>query len=434
MVYAAGYTPFDSLCVEQVIVAKESMIWRCKTLTPRGDHLVNTVTKISRPILMTRSIAILASLFLLIACDTPQPFTFGGGDGGDETEDTLDPRDPNDTDDNKFLFDAERGLTMNSVEYNIDDQELIINNLPFDGPDGRYINPVNLGGGQVFESIQTLTTGIVKHYAVYVSSDHIQGVAAAGENWGDFGYGGANIVRDSFSLPNEGEYVFTGDYLGVRTFGDRSGLEMVSADVTMALDILDFDPVEGVQGAIIGWISNRSLENSDGSPRFGATQVFLRLIEFTTDNGNFAEGSAVYYAAGTPDQAGDGTYEGFLAGTDAIEIGANIVLEGADYTQVVYYEVVDYEITTPEQVFVNPVTGMVTTIPATVVTGTASAANGETREFAQNLVDSGIQVGTINVDLATLPDGAVVTSTRIESEPISSTFNAREVGVIVAAQ
>ena len=114
MVYAAGYTPFDSLCVEQVIVAKESMIWRCKTLTPRGDHLVNTVTKISRPILMTRSIAILASLFLLIACDTPQPFTFGGGDGGDETEDTLDPRDPNDTDDNKFLFDAERGLTIKS--------------------------------------------------------------------------------------------------------------------------------------------------------------------------------------------------------------------------------------------------------------------------------------------------------------------------------
>lgn len=184
---------------------------------------------------------------MLTACSGTQPFDFDA-EFEEETE-VVDPTDPNVTVDSKFAFDREAGLTMNSVtvvENTDGSNHLLINNLPFDGPEGRYDFVSALGAGGVYGSQQTETTGQVKHYAVFISSTHIEAAAAAGEDWVNFGYGGANINRDSFSLPNDGEYVYTGDYVGVRTFEDRAGLELVDGDVRILLDVNDFDPVGGI--------------------------------------------------------------------------------------------------------------------------------------------------------------------------------------------
>ncbi len=380
---------------------------------------------------MTRLFATISMLALLTACDSPQPFTFGGSD---ETEETVDETDPNVIADSKFAFDASRGLTMNSVEFDAANNELIINNLPFDGPAGRYINPRSFGGGEIFESIQTPTTGLVKHYAVFIRSDHIQATAAAGVDWGDYGYGGANITRDGFTLPDGGEYVFVGEYVGVRTFEERSGLEFVSGDVVVILDILDFDPVEGIQGAITGTIGNRHVETPEGRVIYGTTPVSLEVVSFTTEEGVFDGGVASSNYADGSNGAMSGTYEGFLAGDDASEIGANVVLQGAAYSQNVQYEIVTYTVTTPAQQVVNPFTGVVTTVPESITEGEVSAMTSDARSNVQDDVDNGIFVPTLTVGASDLPADAVVVGTQIENELVISEDNVREIGVVVAAQ
>ena len=182
--------------------------------------------------------AALSSFVILAACDGENPFMVEVTAPTGETE-TLEPGDPNTTVSNRFLFDRSRGLTMNSVAYddngtagNTADDTLIINNLPFDGTDGRYdavsgsqFTDVNGVRREIYESRQTATTGVIKHYAVFIDGQFLEATAAAGRDWGTFGNAGANINRDSFNLPvtAETEYVYAGIYAGTRTFNERSG-------------------------------------------------------------------------------------------------------------------------------------------------------------------------------------------------------------------
>lgn len=379
-------------------------------------------------LIMFRLFATMSVFAALSACSGTQPFDWATDNGTDETEETIDPTDPNVTVDSKFAYDRERGLTMNRVDYDSENNELVINNLPFDGPSGRYDQFGTVGAAGAYESRQTDTTGRVKHYAVFLQSDHIDAAAAAGANWVNFGYGGANITRDSFTSPIDGEYVYFGDYAGVRTFSDRSGLELVSGDVTILLDVNDFDPVDGIQGAIVGTISGRDISGLVGNSNASLQNVGLVLVEFTTADGTFDGGTAQTTLA-DGSNGGSGSFEGFLAGTNSTDIGANVVIEGPAYSQSVGYEVVTYQVT---EETLNPFTGEV--IATTTSTTTVSGLTNDEYAVIQDQINAGQTVPFQSFNNAEIPSNAVITGRRNEYQLFVSEFDAREIGVLVAEQ
>ncbi len=262
--------------------------------------------------------------------------------GTGETEE-LSPLDPNTSADSKFLFDPENRLTMNSVEYDAANDQLVINNLPFDGPDGHYDRYGNHNGADFYASQQTATTGQIQHYAVYVKSGDMAAFAAAGADWVDVGYGGANVRRESFAFPGGvGEYVYLGTYAGLRTYDGGTGLDLVTGDARLLLDILDFDPQGGIQGAITGRITNRDLARADGSGNetWAAGELpdlILNTVSFNSDDGTF-DGGTVTTAPDTtatdPASGGsednlpvDGSYSGMIGGASGENLGITMVID-----------------------------------------------------------------------------------------------------------
>lgn len=384
---------------------------------------------------MRSMFAALATLFLLAACGPGQPFTFN--ENTDETEETVDPNDPNTSVDSKFLFDRESGMTMNSVRYDAENDELVINNLPFDGPAGRYDHLRNLGRGAissaVYENRQTATTGLIKHYAVFVRSEHINAFAALGD-WNGYGYGGANVTRTEFSLPDdvEREYVFLGAYAGIRSFENRGGLEIVNGDVRILLDVDDFDPENGIQGAIVGSIYNRTATTPNGGALVDLPRMQLALVEFSSTDGVFTDGTATSYF---PDRSvrDSGSFEGMLAGSQSDAIGAHILTRGPAHFQTVSFDRVEYEITS-EDVIIPGIPGVIPdrVIPGVTTTGTYDAISPDDFDAIQAAVDRGLIVPRFTYNSSDLPDGAVVTGVSVETRDFTSDFSAQEVGVLVA--
>ncbi|SLN39394.1 hypothetical protein ROG8370_01631 [Roseovarius gaetbuli] len=339
--------------------------------------------------------------------------TTGPGTPTTPTDPTVDPTDPNVDVNSRFLFDVGRDLTMNSVTFDPLNNQLVINNLPFDGPDQIYSNIGSRNTAEFFASRKTPTTGRIQHYAVFVKRDDLEATAAAGAEWGDFGFGGANIKRDSFNLPANGEYVYTGVYAGVRTFNDRTGLHLVTGNAELLLDINDLDPAAGLQGNIVGSVTNRTRTLPSGTALTGLPNLTLNSVTFNTVTGAFEGGTA-----NTFDSAGDirdsGTYEGLIAGAIGEEIGTLSVIEGVAEIQNVAFETVEYT--------------------AGGTTGTARALTATNTPTVQALVDAGLAVPLVRVETADLPTGAVITSTTIETQEFRSDFNAREIGVIGADQ
>ena len=164
--------------------------------------------------------------------------------------------------------------------------------IPIDAPSLREVC-VLLGvilAGAIM-SRTTATTGLIKHYAVFLDSTFLEATAAAG-NWGSFGNAGANINRSSFTLPvtAETEYVYVGVYAGTRTFDRRSGVELVTGDVTLLLDTADFDPNGDFEGDIVGWVDNRvrvapGLTGGGDLPRISLVEVSYDPINGVWDDG-----------------------------------------------------------------------------------------------------------------------------------------------------
>ena len=148
---------------------------------------------------MNRFVSGLAVFCLLGACS---------GDGTNPFQEPLVEDDNPSTANSKFLFNIEDKLTMNDVSYDADNNVILINNLPFDGPSQRYLSDRTQGGVGLFKSIQTATTGQIQHFAVFMQNEDMQVAAAAGVNWIDYGYAGANVKRNTYRLPGGvGEYV-----------------------------------------------------------------------------------------------------------------------------------------------------------------------------------------------------------------------------------
>ncbi|MCH2075628.1 MAG: hypothetical protein MK180_01920 [Rhodobacteraceae bacterium] len=326
----------------------------------------------------------------------------------------LETQDPN-TQNSRFLFDPGRKLTMNSVVYDEDTDELVINNLPFDGPDGRYDFVRGQGGAGVYQSRVTATTGQIQHYAVYMSTDNIEAAAAGGRDWSDFGFTGAHLERHAFALPGGiGEYVYVGNYAGIRTLEDQSGLQITTGNAQLLLDILDFDNNGEVEGAIVGTIGPRTRTDSDGSSLSTLPSISLATVSFDPATGIFLDGAATT-AAPDGNVRDAGTYEGVIAGSEGEDIGVMLVMTGTAEVQEVTYQVIEWEDT------------------ANGTSGSVFGLNGDNRDAIQAIVDSGGTVGFLTADFSEVPAGATTTLST-ETEILTSDFNAQEVGVVITSQ
>lgn len=333
--------------------------------------------------------------------------------------------DPNISSHSKFAWDPTRNLTMNAVTYDSATDKLVINNLPFDGPEGIYDNVLTFANGaKAYKSRSTETTGQMPHYAVFVSTAAMQATSAAGTNWLGFGNSGANVNRTGFRLPAGGEYIYVGKYAATRVFDGRTGLELVTGDLNLIVDVLDFDPINGVQGDIAGRISNRSRVFSElpvASNRFSsatATQgrslpdIFLAEVGFSTKEGSFDNGAANSY---TPDNIAweSGTYSGILGGASGDQIGGYSIITGTADVQQVRYQVQNYTLAG--------------------VSGVASGLDSMSQARLQEMLNAGETLPSLLLAPA-LPNGAVPTTSSFVDLQLRTDYTAREIGVFVGSQ
>lgn len=222
---------------------------------------------------------------------------------------------------------------VGSFTYDAETDQLVINNLPFDGPDGVYTNTgvAAVTGFNVYESTETDETGQRKFFAVFRQSDS-GSVSAGAVGTGDyaaFGFGGGAISRstNSVAVPNSGEAVYTGEYGGLRVVEGSAGendINLVSGDATIDVDFADFD----VTGAVEGRITNREFYDVNGN-LIGT----LPTIVLATGNIN-ADGTIGQSSATTFDSNGDplqtGTYDALFGGPNGSEIAGIIVITGPE--------------------------------------------------------------------------------------------------------
>lgn len=284
---------------------------------------------------MYRSILGIAAVAVLGACsgdDGSNPLTGGEAVLDDDLQLTA-AGDPNVDPASRFLFDFDAGLTMNELVFDEANNQLIINNLPFDGPDGAYQETAVLANGySAYESTQTAETGQRQYFAVFRQSDSgsSQAGAAGTGDYQGFGFGGALAERlnPSVSLPGEGEFVYTGDYAAVRILGDQGmgedDVTLVTGDALIEVDILDFDNTGAVEGAI----TNRVVLDNSGAP----TGEVLPAVILATAGIDFETATINSSTANSLDVDGtelqSGSWEGVFAGPDGEEIAGFILLEG----------------------------------------------------------------------------------------------------------
>ncbi len=371
---------------------------------------------------MSRFLAAIAATTLLLGCDGANPFQVEVISPDGETE-LIDANDPNTDVNSRFAYDPDRNLTLNSVEYDEAGGRLIINNLPFDGPDGVYddvagARTVNAAGQvtDIFQNREAVINGEMQYYAVFVQSDYLDATSAAGRNWANFGFAGANLNRSEYATPTspQGTYEYIGVYAATRTYDERGGIELIRGDATLYLDIDDVDPLEGVQGTVVGSITNRT-RDAIGDTMVGALpDVSLESVTFNTETGLWENGDAFTYYDG--EVRDTGTHEGLIAGPNAEELGGYVIFEGVADIQTITFEIVTWEVT---DAFGN------------VTIGTTSGDNVADLDAVQSSVNAGIAVGTLTVGAGDLPTGAVVTGSTFDTFDLDAEFNAREIGVFV---
>ncbi|OCX60938.1 hypothetical protein BFP70_15810 [Thioclava sp. SK-1] len=362
----------------------------------------------------------------------------------DETPTTVDSTDPN-TDNAMFLFDESASLTLNSVEYDDTTDTLVINNLPYDGPDMTYDRRGEFNGVPIYASRQSSiggipTKGILDYYAVFISNDDMEAMSAASSDWQNAGFAGAKLQRNTFALPagdsgtNIGEYIYIGTYAATRTFNGKTGLEFVTGDINLALDILDVDPDSGQQGTVMGTISNRARQTTDGVSKRALPNVQLETVTFETDTGRFEGGTATSYLpnASTVTVQDSGSYQGMIAGDDGTSMGALVNITGPAEMQEVYYEVIKWEGTQPVAGIDQSGQPIVVDTP---ISGTVSALEQIGADTVQTRVEAGESVGTLAATL-TVPSNVTVTSqsTSLDSQVFQSDETARELGVAISEQ
>lgn len=266
---------------------------------------------------MTRTILCVAALAILAACGDGNPFTAAE----DETPDA----DAN----NLYATGFGDDLTMNNLRYDEDADQLVINNLPFDGADGRYsrVSSRTVGAFNVYKSEQ-FDSRPFRYYAVFRRSDsgNAQVAAVGTDRYVGYGFGGATAQRlnNNVTMPDEGEYVFTGDYAAVRVRGGGKNEQYVSGDIRIDIDIRDFDTI----GAVEGIINNRKLYRRNGTLVSEQNDyVALATAEIDFANAGTVKSTATLIEYVTADSLASGDWKAVFAGDNAEEMAGIIVLD-----------------------------------------------------------------------------------------------------------
>ncbi|WP_281856139.1 hypothetical protein [Litoreibacter halocynthiae] len=274
------------------------------------------------------------SVSALIACG-------GSGDNpvtGGTVDTDVDPTDPNVVTGQKFAFDRSVGLVANSIEFRENvagdpsDDQLVINNIPFDTTTGEYDRTGTLPNGWgLYQNTERNLEGRLQYYAVFnqsATADVEGGVAASPQYRGSIGNAGAVIRRSGtpVSLPVAGIFNYNGSYSGIReidndldTTGTVPGITLVTGDALVRVDYGDFD----VTGDIVGSISNRNVYDVNGTFLGSLSNVSLAeaLIDRPTQTINES-------GASSQDGLLSGTWEGVFGGPTGNEIAAYVILNG----------------------------------------------------------------------------------------------------------
>ncbi len=277
--------------------------------------------------IMYKSIFAGLCLFALAACGSGVDQSGGGGSvpGGGSTND-------------QEVYIGDTG-DMNNLVYDAANDQLVINNLPFDGVDGVYLNngqgtvggagPIN--GFGVYESQSVGQTGAFQYYAVFRESGNVRAGAAGTGDYAEFGHGGAMIARNSEpnSLPiATGELVYTGLYAGIRVIDENSpggsaDVQLVSGDAELLVDLLDFD----ITGSIVGFINNRTYYDVDGNPLGTLPTIVMNEGSTISADGRFTGGTVTTFDSSLAELQ-NGTFEGMFAGPNGEEVVGAIILTG----------------------------------------------------------------------------------------------------------
>ena len=226
-------------------------------------------------------------------------------------------------------------LVMNSMVYDPDANVIVVNNIPFDGAtaangQAEYAQTGTLPGD--FGRYENVA-GANQYFAVFRRSGTgaVEGGAFGTTAYVDFGLGGAAAKRlaASVSLPNAGEYTFTGEYAAIRIFDSASGItepQYVTGAAEIDIDFGDFDGV----GAILGTVTGRQVYDSTGAP-LGVMDDYISLALGDVDrsNGTIDGGGASSRDNSTGSVIASGDWSGVIGGTNGTELAGIVVLEGA---------------------------------------------------------------------------------------------------------
>lgn len=273
---------------------------------------------------MWRSGIVLSALVGLTACGDGNPFF-----------------DTNESADAGLVLTAQdlnEDLTATTVQY-LDngtatetDDQLVINNLPFDNSDvtgGGYNFKTTLPNGfQVYESPLLGRPNERQYFAVFQRSANAQVTSVGTNDYVDFGFGGVvaeRLADGALPAARSESYVFTGQYAGLRIFraDASSAFTAVTGDATLFVDILDFDDV----GAVEGLITNRRLYSVEGVFLGDLSDaVSLATGEIDPSNATILPSEAASIENG--EALASGQWSGLFAGGEGQEIAGIIVIEG----------------------------------------------------------------------------------------------------------
>ncbi|MCB6178878.1 hypothetical protein LHP98_12150 [Rhodobacter sp. Har01] len=274
-----------------------------------------------------RGFTVLALLSMLAGC--------GGNPFVNQEDPGADGGTPDTTPGSVYGDDLNDDLVMNSMVYDPDGNVIVVNNIPFDGATAA-------NGQAEYEQTGTLpgdfgryenVAGANRYFAVFRRSGTgaVEAGAFGTTAFVDFGLGGAAAKRlaTSVSLPNSGEYTFTGEYAAIRIFDSASGINTPQY-VTGAAEIdIDFGDFDGI-GAILGTVSGRQVYDSAGAP-LGVMDDYISLALGNVDrsNGTIDGGGASLRETSTGSIIASGDWSGVIGGTNGTELAGIVVLEGA---------------------------------------------------------------------------------------------------------
>jgi hypothetical protein len=308
---------------------------------------------------MVHKLVSLSALMVLVACGG-NPFAVDTVDAGPAEEDlggTTNPAARRALE--RFeLRDSLGGGYVSDTSYDAATNTFTVDGLPFDGinqyndaglpgiatPFGLYEpNPIAL------DDINGIPVGVFIHRAVRgqsTSGDTQFAIIRTGE-YISYGFGGFVFERNgSVTLPQSGFAVYQGQYAGLRDFSGRGGLEYVTGDMRINIDLDDFDN----GGAIIGAVYNRQVFALDGTnvtqniidalnDDFDGTMTALPTITFAveenaiTDAGEISGSARSYALDGDFNEQTfeDGKFYGVISGEGADqEVVGVIVVQGID--------------------------------------------------------------------------------------------------------